>query len=273
MLYERLQNLYRRLHRSLGPAGMVVAVIALVVALGGGAIAASGGGNGEASASKGQRGPKGPKGAKGAKGDPGAPGLPGAQGPAGPQGLAGKDGTNGTDGKNGTNGVTGPTGKNGTNGTNGVTGPTGPTGPTGDDGATGPSGPTCNESGECVLPLGASLTGVWSFRTIGAQAAMVTIPFALKVPEFVFYHFVTIAEQESPTPPAECPGKVLEPSAEPGHLCVYEGEIGSEAELVNATPPFFPSGGVGISEGRILNFPLTVPANEAKGGGSWAVTR
>jgi hypothetical protein len=94
-----------RRHLRLSPAG-VVAVIALVFAMAGGAFAANHSGSGATASAKAKKGPRGPKGATGAAG---------AQGPAGP---AGKDGTNGT---NGTTGATGATGQTGATGFSGFT--------------------------------------------------------------------------------------------------------------------------------------------------------
>jgi hypothetical protein len=90
-----------RRHLRLSPAG-VVAVIALVFAMAGGAFAANNNGGGRATASaKAKRGPKGPKGATGAAG---------AQGPAGPAGPAGGAGPKGATGAEGATGATGQTG-------------------------------------------------------------------------------------------------------------------------------------------------------------------
>jgi Collagen triple helix repeat (20 copies) len=99
-------------------ATTIIAIVALVFAMTGGAYAVTGGGNGGAHATaqiakkkkkKGKakvlRGPRGPKGATGATGPAGP------AGPAGPQGPAGKDGTNGATGKEGPPGPsTGPAG-------------------------------------------------------------------------------------------------------------------------------------------------------------------
>jgi hypothetical protein len=60
-----------------------------------------------------------PRGAQGPQGVTGAQGAPGADGPIGPAGNAGANGTNGTNGTDGTDG------------TDGAAGPTGPTGPAG----------------------------------------------------------------------------------------------------------------------------------------------
>ena len=108
--------MFRVLRRNLTP-GTVIAFVALVFALTGGAFAATGGDGGShavvsATVVKKKhkappRGPAGPKGATGAAGPAGAAGAPGAQGPAGAKGETGAAGTNGTDGTNGTAGANG----------------------------------------------------------------------------------------------------------------------------------------------------------------------
>ena len=88
-------------HEKLGSAGFVISIIALCLALTGGAIAANGTGGGNATASaKAKKGPRGPKGPKGAKGDTGAPGTPGTNGTNGKDGAPGQNGAPGAPGKN-----------------------------------------------------------------------------------------------------------------------------------------------------------------------------
>src|SRR4051794_19412729 len=75
-----------RIREQVGSAALVVGVVALIVALAGGAYAADHrGGNATASA-------------KAKRGKPGPPGKPGKQGPPGPQGPAGVNGVNGAPG-------------------------------------------------------------------------------------------------------------------------------------------------------------------------------
>ncbi len=95
----RLRTRYAALHDQFGTAGLVLSIVAIVLALGGGAYAASH----SATASKAKAGKPGPRGKTGPQG------APGATGPAGPAGPAGTNGTNGKDGTNGTNGTTGYT--------------------------------------------------------------------------------------------------------------------------------------------------------------------
>jgi hypothetical protein len=162
------------------PAG-VIAVIALVFAMAGGAFAASGGSNGfaTASAKKAVKGPPGPRGPKGATGATGAIGLPGATGPAGP------------------------------------IGPQGPEGKVGSQGQKGEAGPLLE-----VLPGGKSETGSWSVKGDENVAAVVNIsfPFRLAAP-IAQSDVVYLKEGEGET--TDCPGTAAAPKAAAGKLCVY----------------------------------------------------
>ncbi|MGN6201138.1 MAG: hypothetical protein ACTHNY_01870 [Solirubrobacterales bacterium] len=120
----------RRIHDKLGTAGFVLAIVALVVALGGTAVAAR-----SVFTKKQEKaiikivkkytkpGPQGPK------GDAGPAGAQGAKGDAGPKGDTGSQG------------------------------------PEGQEGPEGPAGPT-----ETVLPPGKTETGDWAFATKGHAA-------------------------------------------------------------------------------------------------------
>ncbi len=81
------------------------------------------------------------RGARGPQGPPGPTGKTGATGPAGPQGQTGPTGPAGTQGPAGPPGPTGQTGPMGAPGQTGATGQTGPTGAMGAPGQTGPTGP------------------------------------------------------------------------------------------------------------------------------------
>jgi|GEM_PF-6386077 len=140
---------------------MIVAIVAVVLALTGGAFAAqklidgSQIKNGSIAAAKltaqakrqleGERGPKGAKGEKGAPGATGAAGPQGSKGDkgdAGAQGPAGPKGDAGATGPQGPKGDTGDVGPAGPKGDAGAPGPQGPKGDTGATGATGPKGDT-----------------------------------------------------------------------------------------------------------------------------------
>jgi hypothetical protein len=137
-----------RLKQVPSPA-LVISIIALTAALGGGAVAIgasapSGGGKANGCVRifgqhfcRGPQGPAGPRGAtgpRGRRGGPGPPGHPGGTGRTGATGAAGEGAT----------GPTGPTGAagEGTTGTQGATGVSGPTGATGTAGTTGAAGAT-----------------------------------------------------------------------------------------------------------------------------------
>ena len=174
------QKLRDRLRSRMSPAALVVAIIALVLAIAGGAYAATqinghdvkkgslpgsaleGNSVSEGKLEKGVReklnapGPAGPQGANGQNGRDGSQGQigpeghegkagqPGAQGV---QGLQGQSGQNGHDGAQGAPGAQGPQGQQGVQGPQGLQGPkgekgdTGPPGPKGEKGAEGAEGP------------------------------------------------------------------------------------------------------------------------------------
>lgn len=233
-----------RIREQLGPAGLIVAIVALVAALAGGAVAANnGGGSGDSEATasakgkQGPRGPRGKRGPKGATGPAGPAGPAGAKGDAGAPGASGKDGAPGKDGTPGANGksVTGePILAGGACGA-GVTGvkytldgtPTNVC-----NGKEGPEGPPGQPwVPDKTLPEEATLTGVWSF--FGNGAAVQLVPFHFPIPlssadaATIVYQFVKEGAVN-----ANCPGTPLEPKANPGFICIYssanalEGGVG-----------------------------------------------
>jgi hypothetical protein len=228
-----------RLHQHFGTAGLIVAIVALVAALGGGAYAATGssdnGGKATASAKakQGPRGPKGPAGPAGPAGPQGPAGAAGPQGPAGAKGDAGAPGSNGTNGTAGTNGVS-PVGtefattKEGHcteggvefKGTNTAYACNGKKGKDGKEGSPWTAGGT--------LPAGKTETGVWGTGPLtpaGPKSFQISFPIPLiQAPAVV----IVKANEESKT---GCPGrgggtftegyKPTTPMAAPGKLCVY----------------------------------------------------
>ncbi|HEX5928338.1 MAG TPA: hypothetical protein VFY48_03005 [Solirubrobacterales bacterium] len=217
-----------RLREHLGTAGLIVAIVALSVALAGGAIAANGGaGDGKATASaKAKKGPRGPKGPKG------DPGPQGPQGPAGPAGAKGDNGSAGSNGSNGSNGATGPTGSAGAAGDDGKSATVTPF-----DGETEPGGEPCNEfgglevevedSGELsivcngetgftdVLPQGKTEAGAWA-AFVAAEGFSFT-PISFNIP-------LADEPEVDIAPDPDCPGTLGEPKAAEGHLCLYVTE-------------------------------------------------
>ncbi len=178
------------------------------------------------------RGPAGPKGATGATGPAGTTGPTGSTGPAGPQGSPGTSGTNGTNG----------TGTNGQSVTS--TEFSGEKGKCKEGGSefTSASGKAyaCNGSpwtAGGTLPSDKTETGAWSIsvdkesKAIGAISFTIPLAKALGAAE-VHYVNETGTEQVTFTGPpsyefklestASCPGTAAEPAATPGNLCVYQ---------------------------------------------------
>jgi hypothetical protein len=92
-------------------------------------------------AAAGRPGPQGERGAPGTPGPQGAPGTPGTVGGQGPAGPAGEDGAPGRPGERGSDGARGPAGAPGEDGKAGAAGPAGPAGARGPAGPAGPTGP------------------------------------------------------------------------------------------------------------------------------------
>jgi hypothetical protein len=242
-------------------ATSVVAVLALVFAMTGGAYAASK----YLITSTKQISPKVLKSLQGKAGPAGAQGAAGAGGPQGAQGSVGPAGSNGTNGSNGTKGETGPAGGKGA------------TGPAGKTGEPWPAGGT--------LPSKATETGGWEFGDGNAgtgetyTAISFTIPLAKALPEknaqgnpvgFPTGAVGTAGEEHI----KNCPGNVEEPKAAPGFLCVYTGasqEISTNFPLLltlNSSPSNLHFGA--STTGSVLLEFSEGPKSYAVG--SWAVT-
>lgn len=206
-----------RIHQKLGTAGFVIAIVALVAALSGTAIALTG--NEKKQVKKiatkiakqyaGEDGKDGKDGANGINGTNGAPGPQGPIGPTGPEGPAGPAGDDGP---------TGPTGLAGDDGTTGTTGPTGPTGPANID----------------TLPPGDTETGAYSIgltNNISGEAFPTPIDFTFNIPlpQAIANGKIGWVNQAGTgfygtTPTgglASCPGTADAPEAKPGFLCIY----------------------------------------------------
>lgn len=256
--------MFHRLREPFGKAGLIVAIVALVSALVGGAYAADnlGGDGSKATASaKGKKGPRGPK------------------GPAGPKGDTGPAGSKGD---------TGATGAQGPKGDTGPIGPIGPQGPKGDDGDPGEPGEpgVCSEgNNECVMPQGSTLTGSWGLGQTAPNIgiATATISFPLKYPgakpTLYYVKGEGESEAEEQTREEKCGGGTADaPTAEPGFLCIYlkmalmPGEYSEGISNFNLT-----------SNGVTLGFNTPVATQEEKDAGegpqarsimlgTWAVT-
>lgn len=267
-----LRHPIRAIREPFGKAGLIVAVVALVAALGGSAIAAKGALTGKqkkevqkiakAEAKKyAKRGPAGPAGPAGAKGDTGAQGATGPQGAAGPQGPGGTPGAPGAAGANGESVEIVETNPAACEPSGGVVYEVEET-PTaicnGHDGSPWPAGG--------ALPKGATETGMWSLIGGGAAAEQpVPISFPIHLAEQLGttkVHFVGTG------PEGVCTGNVSQPSAPEGELCVYTAELsGATFEGIYQATGSFP----GASNSGALIFFKSVAAG-AYGFGSWAVT-
>jgi len=247
--------MFSSLRDRFGTAGLVVAVMALVIALVGTAYAAS------KLNSKQKKEVE--KIAKKYAGKPGAPGTPGAQGAKGDTGAPGSNGSNGKSVVVGT-ATAGecPT----SNPPGGATVEVEGSPATKKKICNGKEGSPWTDGG--VLPSGATETGAWSlitqasdFGTAAIPAISFTIPLAADI-EFSNTH-INQPETE------DCPGTAEEPLAKEGHLCIYVG-ANFGVTLVNAlNPEQLSVGGAGNTGALIL-------AEGAAAGkvawGTWAVT-
>ncbi|HWA52620.1 MAG TPA: hypothetical protein VG816_00460 [Solirubrobacterales bacterium] len=243
----------RRLRPS--PA-MAVAIAAMVLAMVGGAFAATGGPGGKgssASASKAKKGARGPRGPRGATGPAGPVGPAGAKGDPGPAGGAGKDGTSVTSSQIPTSSaVCNHLGGSEFKGVSGTT--------TACNGATGFSE---------VLPPEATETGSWGARE-SAEPGSGLLPISFQIPLATAPEPVLVEPGE--TGVEGCPGIVEGlPTAEPGFLCLYTAFV-NEATPEGFFKPVqagaFPEEGASRA-GAILN--ISHEANYIFFG-SWAVT-
>jgi hypothetical protein len=217
--------MYRKFHDRFGTAGVILGMIALVVALGGSAIAASG-----------LTGPEKKEIKKFSKKYSKQFAQQFAKpGPAGPQGAAG------------------PQGPQGPKGDTGAPGQPGQKGDTGEAGACSIANP------ECQLPPNGTLVGAWSTSgnienhpELGEVSSLVTISFNLRVSPaptaLTEYQFGEGDDEWAPIKltddgpklfgsgeaggpanreafEAVCPGSADDPQAAPGYLCIYNGSF------------------------------------------------
>jgi hypothetical protein len=268
-----LKHPVRSIREPFGIAGVIVACVALVAALGGGAYAASGGLSGKQKKEV----------EKIAKKFSGKPGATGATGPAGSAAAKGDPGTKGENGAPGTS-ATGTPGGPGANGKSvEVT-------------QIGPGEPTCNDNGGAVyevegsglateicngkagspwavggLPKGATETGAWSFAASEASAdseGHVFVPISFPVPLSTPLQGTASVHYTEFAGDAVCTGTVSEPTAPEGMLCIYESEV-EHANFAFAlgleSENHFPS-----PSGGFLNFKEV--KDHSYGRGSFAVT-
>jgi len=245
----------------------VISVIALVFAMFGGAYAASNSGDGGASASA-KRHHKKKQGGLNAKQKKQVKSIAKSYQGSGPAGAAGPQGPAGANGSDGAKGDAGAQGKGG------------PQGEPGPEGAPWTAGGT--------LPSGETETGAWSFgppqNAFSLPRLLVSIPIPLAAPLGEGeVHYINAAgkevvlnfEFEAPEEVTDehCHGSAASPSADPGHLCIYEGEALSGATFlggnISIKDPTDGSVGAAVS-GAYFEF---ITANtSAHGAGTWAVT-
>jgi Collagen triple helix repeat (20 copies) len=222
-------------------------------------------------------------------------GQGGPAGPAGPAGLAGAKGETGAAGGPGKEGQPGQEGKEGKEGQPGKEGPKGATGPTGQTGYT------------AMLPSKATETGSWSFSTgVGVEKPRASISFSIPLKkELAEGHAIYVGleelveKTESQHTSEACPGKFvegdaepIEPKAEPGYLCVYEGSIATPSggftfanletqgetgthnlrAIAEATTPGSKTFEAAGPTGALLEFRAKESSKSSYGNGVWAVT-
>jgi hypothetical protein len=247
----------QRIHQKLGTAGFVISILALVIALGGGAYAAKGGLTGKQKTEV-QKIAK-TEAQKVAKSSPGKPGATGPQGPAGAAGAKGDTGAKGDAGAAGTNGAAGA---------QGLEGPEGPEGPAGKTGFAS------------ALPSGETEIGAWSTDSVAAGQTVVyssiSAPFGLAA-EYPLV-FVTAEELNEEENGPECPSKFVEisagafeltPEAKPGFFCVYE-TTGFGMKFSTSFSPETGESGIAGHSGAVLQFIEGEEFGFARG--TWAVT-
>jgi len=276
-----------KLHSRLGTAGFIVAIVALIAAVAGTAFAATGLNSKQKKEVKsiaksfqgkgpaGPQGPAGPVGPQGAKGDAGAPGQDGI-------------GATTTD----FNGAKGGCTEGGVEVKSASATTLVCNGEDGDPGEPGQSGFTE------TLPPGETETGVWTLsETVAPEnggSAVVplsfSIPLADKIPgeqshylsqngvEFLFNPVTESIDERQST---ICTGSAANPTAPPGHLCVYTSTAGlggnatsGQSNFTNPETGTRGLNGDGITtavSGALLVFDIP-PAAVASGAGTWAVT-
>ena len=218
------------------------------------------------------------KGKAGAAGKAGAQGAAGAAGPQGPQGPAGANGTNGADGASVSASNEAPGAHCKAGGSKFVAGATTTYACNGENGTTGFTS---------TLPSGKTETGNWSAQPTTEQATNETpqaVPLSFPIPlaeaivseigtenEHVFF---IGAEEAGEVHTTECPGSAATPLAAKGDLCVYAAPmtagIGPGPSRVITDPAVAPGAEGANVSGALLHILATEPEKSAAG--TWAVT-
>jgi hypothetical protein len=274
--------MFQRIGRHISYAN-VVATLALVFAMGGGAAYAA---SHYLITSTKQIKPSVLASLKGRAGPSGASGAAGAQGPAGPAGPTGSAGPQGP---------TGPAGGNGANGESvSVTAFKGKENGCAEGGAKfsagGKEAAACNgKNGQTgftsTLPPEKTETGTWEVivgHPVYAAGTAFSFPIPLSAPlvnvekcgetgqpECVI-HVITFGEAD----PQGCKGGTVEkPTAEPGNLCIYRSEYQNNVIFVGELNPANGRGGQASTSGAGLELVPEKEEGEAMIAlGTWAVT-
>jgi hypothetical protein len=271
--------MFERIHNQIGTAGLIVAIVALVAAIGGSAVAATGG-NPLASASRQNKKSKVII-TKLSQIKPSVRNqLKGATGPAGPQGPAGANGKNGSNGSNGSNGESVK-----------VSAYEGPECATEEgavlSNATGTAFACNGEEGSPwtaggTLPQNATETGIYApLNTVtlfgSKQAGLLltgeeyTLPVSFSLPlssppEFIFVQRNGTAYGTA----TGCPGVTGGiPEAASGKFCVYATPLPSDGALVEGIDPDSETSGMML---RVKCETATFVGSACPARGVWAVT-
>jgi Collagen triple helix repeat (20 copies) len=292
---RRLRHPIRAIREPFGTAGLIVAMIALVAALGGTALAAS-----KLNSTQKKEVEKIAKKYAGKPGATGPAGAAGATGPAGKEGAAGAAGKNGTAGTNGKSVVTGtPTSaeceeggatvevegsgskKHVCNGSPWTAGGTLPSGQT-ETGIWAPAHPNPAENEDVTipisftLPLAAPLEDEEENGTFGCQE-----PEATRTKKCQVHLILASGEEElqhaavgTTAAQSVCPGSVADPKAEPGNLCAYANAffVHVHAQFFNPPSKPFATGFGADTAGTRLEITSEAESPRILGGGTWAVT-
>lgn len=246
----------------------VVMTLALVFAMGGGALAA----NRYLITTTKQISPKVLKALRGASGQNGPAGPAGVAGPAGPAGAAGAKGETGAQGPAGPKGEPGPKGEKGATGTPGTTGFTE------------------------TLPSGKTLKGEWGLAMATPEKVLFEVPidavsFDIPLKEAPTVHYINQQQKELTATGEQtstaCLGTVEAPTATPGSLCVYAAAEQGVSTNEGANGVFFGwKWGVAVIDLARTNTPpadtasstgfgvhvLSLEGTGTAANGSWAVT-
>lgn len=270
---KRLRHPVRAIREPFGTAGLIVAIVALIAAVGGTAFAAAK----LNSTQKKEVGKIAKKEAeKYANSNPGAPGAPGAKGDAGAPGANGSNGAPGTSATTATfAGVKGSCTEGGIEVKSASPTVNVCNGKKGADGLTGFTK---------TLPSGETETGTWTIAqaatlSMGTFASVsFSIPLAAPIAEGSAFGFNQKDTEEEKFGTSGCTGTVAKPTAPKGKLCVYTAFESFEHASGGFIEPRSFEGGFGAASvsgallsGAFLEGTTAEPAH-VESWGTWAVT-